>query len=238
MRRSSALLAAMAVALGGCGVAGDDDEPPFEVWAVDQSGTAGTLYVYDGAALTRDAASASPEVIDLGERVTPLCQARTGSAPTRAHMLMFNQRQTHGILAYVATGHVVFFDAVSRAPLECIDVGAQAHAAYPSPDSSYVVVANQNGKLLQRIRTDYAANTFSREPAAPLDLAGCVTPAGAACEQPGLRPDNAPICPVVDTSSRRAFVTLRGGGLFVVDATATPMSILAEYDQATVRGNG
>jgi hypothetical protein len=33
-------------------------------------------------------------------------------------------------------------------------------------------------------------------------------------------------------------VTLRGGGLFVVDAKATPMTIVAEYDKATVHGNG
>jgi hypothetical protein len=33
-------------------------------------------------------------------------------------------------------------------------------------------------------------------------------------------------------------VTLRGGGLFVVDHTATPMAIIAEYDQATVHPNG
>ena len=34
------------------------------------------------------------------------------------------------------------------------------------------------------------------------------------------------------------FVTLRGGGLFVVDAKATPMQIVAEYDMDTVHPNG
>jgi hypothetical protein len=43
---------------------------------------------------------------------------------------------------------------------------------------------------------------------------------------------------IIDASSRYAFVTLRGGGLFVVDARATPMAIVGEYDQHTVRGNG
>jgi DNA-binding beta-propeller fold protein YncE len=33
-------------------------------------------------------------------------------------------------------------------------------------------------------------------------------------------------------------VTLRGGGLFVVDSAATPMTIVAEYDIGTVKGNG
>jgi hypothetical protein len=39
-------------------------------------------------------------------------------------------------------------------------------------------------------------------------------------------------------SSRFTFVTLRGGGLFVVDSQATPMQIVAEYDQTVVHGNG
>ncbi len=33
-------------------------------------------------------------------------------------------------------------------------------------------------------------------------------------------------------------MTLRGGGLFVVDAKATPMAIVGEYDKTTVKGNG
>ena len=109
---------------------------------------------------------------------------------------------------------------------------------YPAPDESYVVVANQNGKLLQRIKTDYATNTFTLEPAATLDLANGTTPTGAPRQDPVLRPDNAPICPLIDSTSRLTFVTLRGGGLFVVDSLATPMQIVAEYDQETIHGNG
>jgi len=220
------------------------DEGGFEVWAIDQSNTTadggGTLYIYNGATLTDPqlAGTAGPEVIDLGGAARTMCIAQTGTAPTRPHMLMFNGSNTHAILAFVATGHVLFIDAATRAPISCIDVGVQAHAAFPSPDQSYVVVANQNGKLLQRITTDYATNTFTLDGAATLNLATCVTPSGAACQDAGLRPDNAPICPVIDATSRFTFVTLRGGGLFVVDSTATPMAIVAEYDKATVHPNG
>ena len=216
---------------------------PFEVWATDQSGAGGKLYVYNGADLNDNAAAAVPEVIDLDGAVSDLCREQTGSAPVRAHMLEFNPAHTHAILSYVASGHVVFLDAATRAPLSCIDVGQQAHAAYPSPDGRYVVVANQNGKLLQRISTDYASDTFTLDNGATLDLATCRTPSGALCQddgvtQVGVRPDNAPICPVVDSGSRLAFTTLRGGGMFVVDATATPMRIIAEYDRATVQPEG
>jgi YVTN family beta-propeller protein len=220
---------------------GPDDE--FEVWVIDQSDTTaeggGTLYIYPGDTLTgEDPAAAEPEVIDLGEAAERLCMEQTGSVPKRPHMVLFNAGHSHAIVAYVATGHVLFMDAAARAPLTCIDVGEQAHAAFPAPDETYVVVANQNGKLLQRVTTDYATNTFTLDDAATLNLATCTTPSGGACEEEALRPDNAPICPIIDASSHFTAVTLRGGGLFVIDSTVSPMSIIAEYDAATVRPNG
>ena len=108
----------------------------------------------------------------------------------------------------------------------------------PSPDETYVTVANQNGKLFERILTDYATNTFIHDAGATLNLAACTTPNGLPCEAPMLRPDNAPICPIPESTSRFVFVTLRGGGLFVVDGRATPMEIVGEYDHMTVHGNG
>jgi hypothetical protein len=54
----------------------------------------------------------------------------------------------------------------------------------------------------------------------------------------GVRPDNAPICPIIDSTGVLNFVTLRGGGLFVIDGKTTPMSIVAEYDNTTVHPNG
>lgn len=146
-------------------------------------------------------------------------------------------------MAFVASGHVVVFDAAARKPLECLrateaPTGRQAHAAFPSPDGSYVLIANQNGKRLERIDSNFAKNTFTHSAAATLDLATCKAPSGAPCQAPNVRPDNAPICPVISDDGRLAFVTLRGGGMFVVDPKATPMRIVAEYDVATVKGNG
>src|SRR3990172_5383344 len=143
--------------------AGAADEALYEVWIVDQSNTAargaisygGTLFIYQGDDLSgRDAAAAGAEVIDLAGAASSLCLAQTGSLPVRPHMLVFNAMRTHAILSFVGTGHVVFFDAATRTPVACIDVGVQAHAAFPSPDQAYVIVANQNGKLLQRISTN------------------------------------------------------------------------------------
>jgi hypothetical protein len=241
----------------------------YEVWAIDQSDSpgktyGGTLYIWDGHELEKrrgvrqhdedhDADGfdafrwmrpAKSERIDLGEEASALCLARTGANPVRPHMITVNPAQTHVIVSFVATGHVLFIEGDSREPVECIrtspGVGGvrQAHMATPSPDSTYVTVANQNGKLLERILTDYEHNSFQLDPAATIDLANCVTPSGQPCQSAALRPDNAPICPIIDSSSQFSFVTLRGGGLFVVDSQSTPMQIVAEYDQTLVHGNG
>jgi hypothetical protein len=225
------------------------ESEPYEVWVLDQSDSAGrdhggTLYVYNGAGL-RTAAEAAPEPrlrVDLGGATTALCVERTGAPPVRPHMVRINEAQTHAILAFVASGHVVFMDADSGEPVECLRAtrsasGQQAHAAQPTPDGRFVIVANQNGKRLERISADYEAGVFTHDPDAMLDLAECTTPGGSPCEAPEIRPDNAPVCPFISDGGL-AFITLRGGGLFVVDVRDTPMRIVAEYDAAVIKGNG
>jgi hypothetical protein len=246
--RGMAFLLALLVATA-CGPAADaPDAAPYDVWVLDQSDSpgrnyGGTVYVYDGVKLSDGADGAEPKLrVDLGGATAALCEARTGAKPVRPHMIRFNQEQSHAILAFVASGHVVFLDAGSGEPVECLRAtqsatGQQAHAAYPSPDGRYVLVANQNGKRLERIVADYATNTFAHDAAAMLDLATCTTPTGAPCQAPNTRPDNAPVCPFISDGGL-AFVTLRGGGLLVVDMRDTPMRIVAEYDVGTVKGNG
>ena len=221
-----------------------------EVWLVDQSNSpgrnyGGSLYIYDPAQLRANAASAAAEKIDLGGTTSDLCLTETAARPVRPHMITFSPgAESHAILSFVASGHVVFFDAATRQPLRCFrtEAGAggarQAHAIWPTPDARHVLVANQNGKKFERIRTDYVAGVFVQEPSATLDLAGCITPNGQPCQAPALRPDNAPICPFVPASGRVAFVSLRGGGMLVLDVTTTPMSIVAEYDAVTIPRDG
>jgi hypothetical protein len=232
-------LAAVAVA-GTAGADSDADrhDRSYEVWLIDQEDRDnpgfGTLHIFDGDDLTDHPESAVPESIDLGGAVGALCMAATGSPARRPHMLVFNGGDddgpggnTHAVIAYVASGHVAFLNAETREPLDCIDVGEQAHAAWPTPDQKHLIVANQGGKKLNRIST-----------AATLDLAACTTPSGALCQDPNLRPDNAPICPRTTSDGKFTFVTLRGGGMFVVDHNTTPMRIVAEYDRAHVDDNG
>ena len=241
----------LALALLCLTVAASGSAHDFEVWLVDQSNSfgktyGGTIYIYEGADLNgADASSATPTaVLDLGGATADLCFAQTTANPVRPHMLFFNSTHSHAVLAFVASGHVVVYDAATRTPVACVRTSVgfggqrQAHAAVPAPDDSYILVANQNGKLLERIDADYTTNAFLLNAAATINLATCITPNGDACESAAKRPNNVPICPLVDSSSGLGFVTLGGGGLFVVDPTTTPMQILAEYDRTTVHGNG
>ena len=47
-----------------------------------------------------------------------------------------------------------------------------------------------------------------------------------------MRPDNAPICAFVASDNGPAFVTLRGGGLFVVNHTDQPDEHRREYKRS------
>jgi len=53
----------------------------------------------------------------------------------------------------------------------------------------------------------------------------------------GGRPNNLPICPLPSTNDR-IYTTLAGGGLLVIDAKSTPMSIKGEYGNKIIYGAG
>jgi hypothetical protein len=223
--------------------------PGSEVWSIDQSDSAGktyggTIHIWKTKELEKVNKTAAVETVDLGGAAATLCMTQTGANPVRPHMLTMNTAGTHAIVSFVASGHVLFIDAPTRRPIACIRtsvgfMGArQVHQSFPSPDDTYVAVANQNGRLYERINTDYATNTFVLDEAAGINLATCTTPNGFPCQDPLTRPENAPICPIIESTSVLNFVTLRGGGLFVIDAKATPMRIVAEYDKNTIHPNG
>src|SRR5688572_15191784 len=128
----------------------------FEVWTIDQSNTrdndgngtldsGGTLYIYPGDTLNgHEASTATPQVIDLGDDTYHnFMFGATGEVGVRPHMLMFNSTGSHAILAHVASGHVLFIDTATRLPVGVVDLDPQAHAAFPSPDDRYLIVANQ-----------------------------------------------------------------------------------------------
>ena len=196
----------------------------YDVWAVDQANVpddGDRLAIYSPGAWTQPRDS-----IYLWERATGV-----GDGPgMRPHLLLFNSTHSHGVLANVTTGHVYVIRGSDRAIVASIDVGEQAHGAIVSPDDKWILVSNQNGKKLARIQADFATEQFSYDPSADLNL--------AAMEDEG-HPDNAPICPTMYVGGAgKAYVTMRGGGMYVVDAMATPMQVTRQYPKEQIAAAG
>ena len=92
------------------------------------------------------------------------------------------------------------------------------------------IAANIAEKKFIRIWTDYAKHTFNFDPEKDV--------VNLAALEGGERPDMSPICPITESSSRYAFVTLRGGGLLVFDVTTTPMSVVAMLNNNQIHPAG
>jgi hypothetical protein len=234
----------------------------YEVWLTDQNNTAGftaqaprgthggRIVIWNSEDLENPTGPVldKPEVIDLASfYAVGTANNATGANVSRPHMAYPSPDGRYMAVAFVASGHVAIIDAETRRSKALFRMSAgaggarQAHAATWTADGRAVIVANQNGKLLERINYDAVRDEFTHDTAATIDLAKCRTPNGFPCETatpvnasdpayfgPHNRPDNAPICPIT-TFQNRSVITLRGGGMFVVDPTTTPMSIVAEY---------
>lgn len=206
----------------------------YEVWLADQSDTGkesgGFLHIYDGAQLAADPTGAKPTVtIDLAGDVNKLCEEATKKPVRRPHMLFFTKDQSHVILSFLS-GHVLFMDAATRKPEACLSMGKNVHAAWPTPDQKMALAANMAEKKFIRIWTDYKDHKFSFDESKDVMALGPM-------EGPE-RPDNAPVCPITENTSKHAFITLRGGGLIITDVTETPMKVLATLDNKQVHPAG
>ena len=142
------------------------------------------------------------------------------------------------------------------------------HMSFFSADGTALIIGNLGAKLLERIDYDPETDVFTFNKAATLDLVGgrdltalaaqadstlpggqvsgeyanfqpTTTPSGALREGDG-RANNVVVCPIPSSNNQHVYVTFGGGGLFVVDYTTEPMSIVAEYtnDVISVAGCG
>lgn len=206
----------------------------YEVWLTDQSDTGkesgGYLYIYDGAQLAADPSSAKPaQTIDFSGGIGKFCEEATKKALRRPHMLFFNAAQDHAIISFLS-GQVLIMDVATKKPESCLSMGKNVHAAWPTPDQTMAIAANIAEKKIIRIWTDYAAHKFSFDPEKDVINLGAM--------ESGEHPDTAPICPITDSTSQYAFVTLRGGGLIVVDVTTTPMKVVTTLDNNKIHPAG
>ncbi len=234
LSRLTFAIVASAVVGAGAGIGGMAPASAYEVWLTDQSDTGkesgGFLYIYDGAALAENPAASKPAVtIDLSGEINTFCEAATKKPVRRPHMLFFNKNQDHAIVSFLS-GHVLFMDALTRKPVACLSMGKNVHAAWPTPDQKMAIAANIAEKKFIRIWTDYAAHKFNFD--SEKDVVNLAAWEG------GERPDTSPICPITESSSHYAVVTLRGGGLLVFDVTTTPMKIVATLDNNQIHPAG
>ena len=224
--RFVALLAALVLAVPAA--------QAYEVWLTDQSDTGkesgGFLYIYDGAQLAANPSSAKPtQTIDFSGEIGKFCEEATKKTVRRPHMLFFNASQDHALVSFLS-GQVLFMDAATKKPEACLSMGKNVHAAWPTPNQKMAIAANIAEKKFIRIWTDYAAHKYSFDP--DKDVLNLATLEG------GERPDTSPICPITESSSQYAFVTLRGGGLLVVDVTTTPLKVVATMDNNQIHPAG
>jgi hypothetical protein len=259
----------------------------------------GMIRIYDSADLEQAAPVNNPTNLNV-TAVFPNAAANTGTVVNRIHGMLPSPNHNYMNVNFVASGHVGIIDARTKAAVALFRTtgtnvgdkdatgaaiasstasGRQNHMSFWSPDGSYLIVANQFGKLLERIditwdadRVNIVSAVFNK--GATLDLAGDMTsrvvslgvagdqsavadvslaagsvagvyvtqskftPNGIDKQKAGVRPNNTVICPIASSDGRHAYVTLGGGGQFVVDYTATPMQIVAEYDMSKVRAAG
>ena len=206
----------------------------YEVWVTDQSDTGkeigGFLHIYEGAKLASAPASAKPmQTIDFSGEIGKFCEEATKKAVRRPHMLFFNTAQDHVIISFLS-GQVLFMDVATKKPEACLLMGKNAHAAWPTPNQKMAITANIAEKKFIRIWTDYTKHTYTFDPDKDvLNLAAF---------EGGERPDTSPICPITESSSHYAFVTLRGGGLLIIDVTTMPMKVVATLDNNQIHPAG
>ena len=225
-------------------------DPSYEVWAVDQSGTAsdgtgGLLYIWDGQDIfVKDAKEATPEIIDLAEAA----KDANCDAPKKPHMVLSNYttpKASHVLLANVGSGNTFFINIDSRAIVGCVNrIGGfngsggttNSHASIASPDNSMAIVANIGAKdesgFLHKIQTNYTSDDYKLVETLTLDQ--FTNELGTATARP--------IGHEFTSHSKFAYITLAGGGLMVVDVGSAdgtePMNVVKVYDKDIVPGIG
>jgi DNA-binding beta-propeller fold protein YncE len=195
-----------------------------EVWVLDQGnvgeGNSGQLHIYTSIP---DGKLQHDVMIDLGLAA----QAVSDGAGSMPHMINFNRAGSDAVISNMGSGHVYIMHTSDHQIVASIDVGNVAHHALPSWDDQVIVVAKENEKKLGLIRTDYVFDMYSYDSSEDLDLAAY---------ENIYNPDNAPSCPLL--VGRKAYVSLRGGGLYIVDTASKPMHIIKAFSKSEIAPAG
>lgn len=139
----------------------------YEVWVSDQANSAGIsatadtgthggfIRVYDSADLLQEPPVDNASVIDVATWPNA-----TGGNVARLHGMMPSPSHNYMNVNFVVSGHLAIVDARTKSPVALFrstgtSTGRQNHMSFWTPDGAHLLVANQGGKLLERINISY-----------------------------------------------------------------------------------
>ncbi|MDZ7362514.1 MAG: hypothetical protein ONB46_17590 [candidate division KSB1 bacterium] len=215
MKNRLVLLLCCAVAIGmtwGCKgdpVAPELVQPNFELWVADQ-GT-NMIHIIDGATL----------------QVTKSINIQTETGATKPHMVVMSPDFRYAYFACIGSGHTVVYRVSDYKAVATLATGASTHAAIPNWNGRQIAVAVIGEKALKEIIADPDKETFTI--GRTLNLTQALPDAAN-------YPDNAPICQMFTYDGASCYVTLRGGGLAIVNSAT--FQITKSYPLAQVARAG
>lgn len=190
------------VFLGFMGMISITQAKDYEVWVSDQANTqgitaeaptgthGGAVRIYDGMDLERTPPVDNAIVLDVTADLFPTANTTTGAHVARIHGILPSPDHRYMALNFVASGHLGIVDGETKLPV-CLfrttgtSTGRQNHMSFWAPNGHGIIVANQNGRILERV--DVARDSrgvvtgFDFNAAASIDLVGGT---GRITEQP------------------------------------------------------
>ncbi|SDH89804.1 hypothetical protein [Nitrosomonas sp. Nm132] len=224
--------------LGLMGSAATIHAADYEVWVSDQANTqgitaeapsgthGGAVRIYDSADLEKTPPVDNAVVLDVATDLFPTAKATTGAHVARIHGILPSPDHKYMALNFVASGHLGIVDGETKRPI-CLfrttgtSTGRQNHMSFWAPNGHSIIIANQNGRMLERVdvmrdRKDTVTG-FDFNAAASFDLVGG---AGRITEQPvavDLNPEDGVACKVSGTVADRQATTTPTGALKQAD---------------------
>ncbi len=165
----------------------------YEVWLSDQANTigigpdtttgthGGMIRIYDSADLELPNPINNPFLLDVSKDLFPDASQKTDAPVSRIHGILPSPDHRYMALNFVASGHLGIVDGETKKAV-CLfrttetTTGRQNHMSFWTPSGNQLILANQNGRILERVdvkrNSQGAVTDFIFNAAASLDFVG------------------------------------------------------------------